>query len=107
MWKESGKKPAALARRPKLKQEDVYYYASFMELSRSRGSGEAFGPIPISEFVAYFQLWRIENQSERYRFLRVVSALDQEFVTLVNEKRKKELDKVKAGSGKKGSTGRP
>lgn len=102
MWKETGKKPAALARRPKLKEEDAFYYRSFLELSRSRGSGEAFGPIPMSEYLAYFELWGINSLKERDSFMRRVLPLDQEFVDLINEKRKKEIDKAKTPGGNKG-----
>lgn len=78
-----------------------------MELSRSRSSGESFGPIPYSEFLAWFSIWKIEDLQERERLLKVLLPLDQEFVLLINERRKKELEKAKSGAGKKGSTSRP
>lgn len=92
MWKQSGIKPAALTRRPKLKTQDRYYLESFWELSRSRGAGESFGHIPISEYEAYWRAFRIDPVWEREKFFRLVSKLDESFVAYTHEQRRKQLE---------------
>ena len=96
VWKESGNKPTALQRRPQLKTQDKYYIDCFWELSSSRGAGESFGPIPISEYEAYWRAFGVTGIEERYRFWKVLSKLDHLYVSHVQKKRQQQVEQAQA-----------
>lgn len=66
-----------------------------MELTQSREYSQ-FGqplPIPLSEYVAYCELFGIKELSEREAMFRHVRAMDTIFVEKVGERLKQETDK--------------
>lgn len=56
--------------------------------------------MPLSEYLAYFQLLGIHGVEERSRLLSVVRRLDSQYVNTVNKKRKEEFDRRTSGSGR-------
>jgi hypothetical protein len=98
-YRTTGNVPPALQRRPKLDEVDRYYLDIFWELTGSRPMGENFGPIPESEYTAYYWNNGITSQVERARIKRCLRPLDTEYVKQTHEKRQRELDKHKKASG--------
>lgn len=105
-WRESGVKPPALKKKPKLEDRDRYYYDAFLQLSKSRPSGDAFGHIPQSEYNSYYAAWHIMSLDARERFERAVGKLDDVFVKYTLDKRKAEMERLKNQS-KRGGSVRP
>ena len=54
---EQGKNPPALENRTHLPYCLIEYYRAFKMLSGSRRLGMGVGPIPLSEIVAYLQIY--------------------------------------------------
>jgi len=47
-------------------------------------------PIPLSEILAYMQIFRIQDMDERTRFIKMIRALDSKFMAFLADKREKE-----------------
>lgn len=85
---KSGHTPEALERRPELPPQLAYYLDVFYTLSRGRsisGMGTP-GPIPLSEFAAFFEIYDIRSQAQRDWLLRLLSKLDGVYLKHVSEK---------------------
>lgn len=78
----------------------------FLELSGSRPSGDSIGPIPQSEYLAWFLTYKVDGLDERARHQRMVSAIDRVFVEYTEKKRKAKFDEMKRSGGKGGGTRR-
>jgi hypothetical protein len=84
---EGGPKPQALQDRPVLTAHQAYFKRIFGELQDSRPPAQGgVVPIPMSEYLAYFQAFYIDSVLERELILRYVKAMDATFVRLVNKK---------------------
>lgn len=62
------------------------------------------GPIPLSEILAFLELYEIEGLEERHRYLRFVRSLDNHYLSLVHEDRER---KSKAKQQHGGLSSRP
>jgi len=51
------------------------------------------GPVPLSEMLAYMQMFEINDLDEREHFTKMVKALDRVYVKHVNEKLKRDRDR--------------
>jgi hypothetical protein len=79
-----------LQSRPKLDQRQVYYYNAYQQMSRSRSAGMGGAlPIPVTEILAYCELFYIAQLDERERIFRYVNRLDDAYLAHVAEKTKK------------------
>jgi hypothetical protein len=94
MWRESGKKPAALASQPRLLDQDKYYFRVFSSLNSSRAVGDALGAIPESEYLAYFENRGIPPGDEREHTIAIVRRMDVAFLAAMNKKRKERMDRM-------------
>ena len=96
---DSGQEVLALKNRPFLTTWTLSYYRAFRVLQDSRPSGMGIGMIPLSEMVAYCDLYAITDLDERDRFVTMMKALDEAYVGFLNEKRDaKNAAKSKVGS---------
>ena len=59
--------------------------SAFKNLSSSRAVGFGIGAIPVSEILAYCELFRIDGEDEREDMLYYVSELDMEYLGHVNK----------------------
>lgn len=91
--------PQALKNRPKLHEHDRVYFKMFGELTSSRPQGEMFGNIPVSQFKDWCELWRIDSLLERERLFKYLRRIDEAFVSHSLAKRKRELERMRQGSG--------
>lgn len=81
MKRELGVEPPALRDRPKLDFRQVYYYNAFQAMSSSRTAGMSGAmPIPLTEIVAYCNLFYIAQLEEREQLLRYVSSMDRVYL---------------------------
>lgn len=90
-----GIEPIALQNRPKLEKKLLYFRSVFVELSDSRAYSQ-YGqplPIPISEYVAYCEMFEIRSLAERERLFHMVRAQDRAYVQHMSKKMKADLDK--------------
>lgn len=87
-----GVTPPALLNRPHLEAQLRWYLEAFYTLSRGRQitMGGA-GPIPLSEMLAFTQLYKLATIEERARFIDVMCLLDG--VYLDHQAKKQELEK--------------
>lgn len=46
------------------------------------------GPIPLTEIEAYLKLYNIVDLDEREYFIKMIKALDSEYISLMNERTK-------------------
>lgn len=75
---EEGKETKALERKPDLRPSLVGFYTAFNMLNLSRdGMG---GGIPITEIIAYLDVYNIWNRDERIEFVEIIKAMDRAFL---------------------------
>jgi hypothetical protein len=87
--KKTGVKPAPLLTRPKLKYQDVEYFEAYEALASGRPPGfTGPGAIPVSEILAYVNLVGIASRDARLKYLRLIQAMDQTYLTFVVEAQK-------------------
>lgn len=85
--RRTGKKPAALQKRPKIRLTDIPYSEAFSTLNASRVFGHAApNPISLQEIAAYCQLMGIASREERAKYLRLIQLLDRVYLTHWAEK---------------------
>jgi hypothetical protein len=66
-----------------------YYYNTYQSLSRSRNAGMGGAmPIPVSEILAFCNLFYIAQLNERERIFRYVNSLDNAYLEYQAEKSK-------------------
>lgn len=65
--------------KPVLKGEEEYFYGVYNSLEPSRQIGISIAPIPLTEYLAYFQIYGIESVEDRDEILYVVSEMEAEF----------------------------
>lgn len=80
--------------RPVLDERQVYYYNAYQQMSGSRsvGMGGAL-PIPVSEILAFCNLFYISGLSERERLFKYVHRLDSAYLDHAAEKAKSSSSK--------------
>lgn len=84
--------PGALLDRPVLEPHLWYYRDIYGELAGSRGhtaNGDPL-PIPVSELLAYCELYHIDSVEERETLCTMVRAMDRTFIDFVRERAKKD-----------------
>lgn len=80
---QQGLEVQALRNRPTLQSEYVWLYEAYLVLSRSRQVGGMGGYyIPLTEFQAYCEMFRIEDTGQIHMLLSVVGTVD---LVLLNE----------------------
>lgn len=101
-YRQTGKKPKALAEMPKLQGTDTAYFEAFQILSAARSYNMAGpNPIAISEMVAYMEhLSAYEVLAHRKRFVRHIQRLDD--VLMAHQ-----ADKAKAASKSRAKGAQP
>lgn len=88
---EGGCLPRALADEPPIGgYEERFYLAAFHNLITSRAIGFGVGPIPISEILAYCEMFHIDGDDERDDMLYYISELDAEYLLHTNKTKPKE-----------------
>lgn len=61
--------------------DSLFLWQAFVFLNKSRPQGfEGIAPIPVSEILAYCELFRITNADDRERLLHAVKAMDGAFI---------------------------
>lgn len=60
--------------------EEEYFIEVFYTLSGSRNTGMGVGAIPLSEYMAYFQIYGIDDLQSRDDILYFCGQLDLEFL---------------------------
>ena len=89
-----GVEVAALASRPELDMRQAYYYNAYQSMSRSRNAGMGGAlPIPVSEILAYCELFYIAQLDERARLFRYVNRLDGAYLNWAAERSKSNSSK--------------
>ena len=85
--KAKGLDPPALRTRPVLTNFESYFSAAFADLSESRTySDNGYpAPIPISEYLSYFEMFKIDGLEERATMLHFLQALDRTFCEVKSE----------------------
>ena len=85
-----GVEPKALQDRPVLDDRQAYYYSAYQAISGSRqvGMGGPL-PIPVSEILAYCDLFYIAELNARERLFKYLKRLDNTYLDHVAEKSKK------------------
>lgn len=86
---DRGEEVEALENRPELLPELRYVWNGFILLSDSRSSGMGLSYIPLSEILAWFQIYDIDDMAEREEVLEMIKALDRIYVEYQNSKDKK------------------
>jgi len=76
---DNGAEIQALKDRPVLDLIEKYYYSLYSYLANSRSFGLGFSPIPMSEYLALFQVFTINSAEERERIIFYCTQLDEEF----------------------------
>jgi hypothetical protein len=92
---QTGKTPGGLQERPTLTPNQWYYREVFEELSGSRQytmDGMPL-PIPMSELLAYCELFGIEGIETRYRLYRMIRAQDAGMRKVLQERAEQEAKK--------------
>ncbi len=75
--------------RPVLDFRQSYYYNAYQSIARSRNAGMAGPlPIPVSEILAYCNLFQIVKLDERERIFRYINCLDNAYLDHAAEKSK-------------------
>ena len=98
---ETGETPPALRNRPRLLPWLLMYYSAFMELTHSRIVHQGgIGYIPLSEYVAYMEMVRIDDIEERELFIKMVKALDSVYVERVNADIRRRAETARQGKSK-------
>lgn len=79
--KAEGHDPPALRDRVVVEAKLLYYRTAFLQLTDSRQFTQSGVPLPIpmSEFSAYFQAYKIEDIQERERLIKYVKAQDRTY----------------------------
>jgi hypothetical protein len=84
---QQGVEPFALKNKPKLVPWAVEYYRAFHTLSSSRPMGMGgVGPIPISEVLAYFEVFEVRDPDERETYVTMIQALDSVYLQKQSER---------------------
>lgn len=85
----SGSEPAApLLEKPELDDTERYYWLVFHDLNASRPTGFGAGPVPISEILAYCELYSISDTNERSDLVYIMAEMDSEFMEHCSKKKK-------------------
>jgi len=88
--KEDGEDPQALRDRPELDFRQAHYYSIYQACARGRPASMGGSlPIPLSEIRGYCEMFYITNLEERDRLTRYVNCLDNAYLEVQEERRKK------------------
>ncbi len=85
---QTGETPPALASRPQLSQFEQPYFDAYQTVSASR-NWTAAGPaaIPLSEIVAYFDIYEINDPEERDDYIAMIRHLDSVYLAYTSAKK--------------------
>ncbi len=88
--RDTGETPQALLSRPVLTQLEQPMFDAYQALSSSR-NWTPVGPaaIPFSEISRYLEFNGILDLDEREEYIRIIQAIDSEYLTYINKKREK------------------
>lgn len=76
----TGEIPQALKNRPTIGEAEYFFVSSFYELNAFRPVGESFQPLTLTDVKAYMDILGDFSLSERLRFIKVISTLDQTYI---------------------------
>ena len=62
---------------------------AFFDVSSSRQAGESPGPIPMTEYYAYFKAYYIDSIEDRETHLRILKRLDNIYLQAMQEELKR------------------
>lgn len=86
----SESEPAApLLEKPVLDDIEKYYWRVFHDLTSSRPVSFGAGAVPISEILAYCQLYGVNNINERSDLVYIMAEMDGELIEHFNKKKSK------------------
>ncbi len=74
-----------LSRKPEIRDDLLYIWRAFIELSISRPASFSVGYIPLSELEVYCRIYNIEGEDMEF-LLRVFAILDRHFIELTQAK---------------------
>ena len=77
---EDGHDVPALEKRPVLYDDLAADYSAFWALSASRPSGFGASPIPLTEILAYMEMFEIDDPMCRKLFLERMRVMDRAFM---------------------------
>ncbi|WP_298983488.1 hypothetical protein [uncultured Roseibium sp.] len=87
MAQKTGKVPPALKRKPELFEDLRLVWEAFKTLSPARQYyNGAPQPIPLSEILAYCQMFEINDLEERREFAEFIIEMDTVFIAAVLKK---------------------
>lgn len=92
-----------LEKQPKLTSASLFFWRAFTELSNDRAVGMDLGPIPFGVMVVYANEMRLRAH-EREAFFRIMRVLDNRYLTIRADKKRKEEKKQTSLSGPTGGT---
>lgn len=83
--------------KPEIREEHYFYFDLFNTLSRFRSWSEGIpNPITLSEMFHYFNELEIRDPDLRESTLFILSEMDDAYITHFSEKRKREIEDIKA-----------
>lgn len=94
MAEESGVPPAALVEMPEVFPDLEYVVEAFSALTSSRQVGFGLAPIPLTEIKTYVEMFDIPDDLDT--FLRLLRALDNEYLETLDRKLKQNGNKSQA-----------
>lgn len=82
--------PKSLLSRPTLDTHQAYHYSIYQDISGSRAISPAGAmPIPVTEILAYCDLFKIDTLHERAQIFRYVTQMDSAYLAHVASKTSK------------------
>lgn len=92
----TGETPGGLKERPDLTPIQWYYRIAFEEVSASRGysSNGLPLPVPLTEMLAYCQLYGIESLDEREKLIKMFRAMDAGYRKVASQEANSDKPKV-------------
>ena len=83
-----GERVKPLENKPELYSDLKLDFDAFNILSTSRPVGFSYGAIPISEILAYCNMFGIDDYEERKEFIKRIKILDRAYLNFHNKKSK-------------------
>lgn len=91
--KATGKTPKTLLDKPRLHEWLSWYYDAFWMINSGRRIHQgSVGMVPLTEMVAYLELYAVEEIEARQLFVKTMRALDSVYVKQVNAKIQQKIE---------------
>ena len=73
---------------PDMLEEALPYWEVYMRLSNSRNVGMSIGGIPITQILAYCDLYYITDLDDRDTLIRIITRLDNHYIGIQQDDKK-------------------